>query len=72
MRGMALRIIDLLTAEPGLNSKQITEKLQAKPPSVKVTLCKLMKSDRVTREKQEAAEKVVAGPKNLYVYKVKQ
>ena len=65
------QILDLLTAQPGLDSNQITEALGAKVTSVKVTLCKLVGAEKVTRIKEMKANPDKAGRNNTYRYKVK-
>lgn len=64
------QIIDLLNQKPGLDSNQIAQELNAKITSVKVTLCKLINNERVTRIK-EAHEEKKPGRKNTYRYKVR-
>jgi predicted transcriptional regulator len=65
------QILDLLTAQPGLDSNQITEALNAKVTSVKVTLCKLVSKEKVSRIKELKNNPDKAGRKNTYRYKVK-
>ena len=65
------QIIDLLNAKPGLDSNQITEALGAKVTSVKVTLCKLISAEKVTRIKELKNDPDKPGRKNTYRYKVK-
>ena len=65
------QIIDLLNNQPGLDSNQITEALNAKVTSVKVTLCKLVGAEKVTRIKELKNNPDKPGRKNTYRYKVK-
>ena len=65
------QIIDLLNAQPGLDSNQITEALNAKVTSVKVTLCKLVGAEKITRIKELKNNPDKPGRKNTYRYKVK-
>jgi predicted transcriptional regulator len=65
------KIIALLNEKPGLDSNQITEALGAKVTSTKVTLCKLMNAERITRIKEMHNDPDKAGRKNTYRYKVK-
>ena len=69
---MALKqqIIDLLMQQPGLDSNQIAQTLNAKITSVKVTLVKLINAETVTRIK-EAHDEKKPGRKNTYRYKVR-
>jgi len=70
---MVNSIVELLQQTPGMNSNQIAEKINGKKSSVKVTLTKLVKLEKVVREKMpKVSEEKFAGPKNLYCYKVKQ
>lgn len=64
------QIVNLLNEKPGLDSNQIAEALGAKVTSIKVTLCKLIGDERVTRIKEPHDEKK-PGRKNTYRYKVK-
>lgn len=66
------RIVDLLQQTPGMNSNQIAEAVSAKVNSVKVTLNKLVKTEKVVREKMPRPDASKAGPLNMYCYKVKQ
>ena len=70
MKSLSIRITELLKTEPGLTSKQITEKISAKETSVKVILCQMAKANKVVREKQAREGESKAGPQNLYIYKV--
>jgi hypothetical protein len=54
-----------------LDSNQITETLGAKVTSVKVTLCKLISAERITRIKELKNDPDKPGRKNAYRYKVK-
>ena len=65
------QIIDLLNTQPGLDSNQITEMLKAKVTSVKVTLCKLVNAEKITRIKELKNDPDKPGRKNTYRYKVK-
>jgi predicted transcriptional regulator len=65
------KIVDLLNTNPGLDSNQITETLGAKVTSVKVTLCKLIGAERITRIKELKNDPDKPGRKNTYRYKVK-
>ena len=67
---MALKeqIVNLLTEKPGLDSNQIASTLSAKITSVKVTLCKLINAEKVSRIKEPHEEKK-PGRKNIYRYK---
>jgi predicted transcriptional regulator len=65
------QIVDLLNNQPGLDSNQITEALNAKVTSVKVTLCKLIGAEKITRIKELHNDSDKAGRKNTYRYKVK-
>jgi len=64
------QIIDLLNQKPGLDSNQIAQELNAKITSVKVTLCKLINAEKVSRIKEPHEDKK-PGRKNTYRYKVK-
>lgn len=65
-------IINLLATDPNLTSVQITERLNAKSASIKVTLHKLVKTEKLVRSKVARPEKTKNGPQNLYAYAVKQ
>jgi predicted transcriptional regulator len=65
------QILDLLTETPGLDSNQITQTLNAKITSVKVTLCKLVNQEKITRIMQLTNNPDKAGRKNTYRYKIK-
>lgn len=65
------KIINLLNDKPGLDSNEITEALGAKVTSIKVTLCKLMNANRITRTNELHNKPDQAGRKNTYRYKVK-
>ncbi len=64
------QIINLLNEKPGLDSNQIADALGAKVTSIKVTLCKLIGAEKVTRIKEPHDDKK-PGRKNTYRYKVK-
>jgi len=64
------QIVKLLNEKPGLDSNQIAEALGAKVTSIKVTLCKLVSAEKVSRIKEIHNEKK-PGRKNTYRYKVK-
>lgn len=64
------QIVKLLNEQPGLDSNQIAAALGAKVTSIKVTLCKLINQEKVTRIKEPHDEKK-PGRKNTYRYKVK-
>ena len=67
---MQSKIIELLKAEPNLMANQIIERLQVKPTSLKVTLNKMIKKEKLTRSKVARGEVVKAGPKSVYAYSV--
>lgn len=67
---MSQQIIQLLEQTPNLNSLQIAQAINAKDTSVKVTLHKLIKKEKLVREKMARSEKTKAGPQNLYAYRV--
>ena len=71
-RKMVLKeqIVKLLNEQPGLDSNQIAKALDAKVTSIKVTLCKLVNAEKVSRIKEPHDEKK-PGRKNPYRYKVK-
>ena len=64
------QIVKLLNEKPGLDSNQIAEALGAKTTSIKVTLCKLINAEQISRIKEIHNEKK-PGRKNIYRYKVK-
>jgi predicted transcriptional regulator len=64
------RIKELLTATPGMTSAQIASVTGAKVNTVKVTLNKMNKSNRVTREKIHLADKTGVGPRKVYAYRL--
>lgn len=64
------QIVNLLNEKPGLDSNQIAAALGAKVTSIKVTLCKLVSAEKVSRIKEIHNEKK-PGRKNTYRYKVK-
>jgi len=64
------QIINLLNEKPGLDSNQIAAALGAKVTSIKVTLCKLIGTEKITRIKEPHDDKK-PGRKNTYRYKVK-
>ena len=64
------QIVNLLNDKPGLDSNQIAEALGAKVTSIKVTLCKLISAEKVSRIKEPHDEKK-PGRKNIYRYKVR-
>lgn len=70
MLAMSHQIIQLLSERPNLNSLEIAQAINAKDTSVKVTLHKLIKREKLVREKVARAEKTKAGPQNLYAYRV--
>lgn len=65
------QILELLEQKPGLDSTQIAETLGAKVNSVKVTLCKMIAKEQVTRVKEAKEAKAKNGPQNTYRYKIK-
>lgn len=65
------RILHTLEAMPCQTSIQLAESLQAKATSVKVTLHKLVKEEKVTRMREPRETKTLAGPQSLYRYKLK-
>ena len=65
------QIIALVSDKPGLDSNQIAEQLGAKITSVKVTLCKLINTETVTRIKEPKTDKQKAGRVNTFRYKIK-
>jgi predicted transcriptional regulator len=64
------QIVNLLNEKPGLDSNQIAAALGAKVTSIKVTLCKLVSAEKVSRIKEPHEDKK-PGRKNTYRYKVK-
>ena len=64
------QIVNLLNEKPGLDSNQIAAALGAKVTSIKVTLCKLISAEKVSRIKEPHDEKK-PGRKNIYRYKVR-
>lgn len=67
---MSQQIIQLLEQRPNLNSLEIAQAINAKDTSVKVILHKLIKKEKLVREKTARQEKTKAGPQNLYAYRV--
>lgn len=67
---MPQQIYDLLRQKPSMNSNEIAQALNAKVTCVKVTLHKMVKSEKLVREKVARAEKPKAGPSNVYAYKI--
>lgn len=67
---MATKIIEVLNQSPNLDSNKIAETIGAKNTCVKVTLNKLIKANRLVREKVKREQPTKVGPQNLYVYKV--
>lgn len=66
------QIVQLLGQTPNLNAKQIAEALNAKETTVKVTLHKMIKKERLVRMKVGRFEKSKAGPQSLYSYRVSE
>lgn len=64
------QIVELLNTVPSLSSNEIATRLNAKITSVKVTLNKMVKTNRLMREKVERAQPSASGPKRIYAYKV--
>jgi predicted transcriptional regulator len=63
------QIIDLLNANPNLDSNEIAEKLGIKLSAAKVTLCKMSSQGKLSREKLPV-KVAKAGGKTQYRYKV--
>lgn len=66
------QIVELLQQRPNMSSNEIAEALNAKLNSVKVTLHKMVKAQKLVREKVSRPEKTKAGPQNLYAYKLSE
>lgn len=69
---MPKQITEILQQQPNMNSNEIAQKLNAKIGSVKVTLHKMVKSEKLVREKVSRPEKTKAGPQNLYAYRLSE
>lgn len=63
------QIVEMVSAEPGLTAKQISEKLVKKEKTIKVVLHRLVKTNRIAREKIAHGQKSRSGPEQVYVYK---
>lgn len=69
---MPQQIVELLQNKPNMSSNDIAQALNAKVNSVKVTLHKMVKNQKLVREKVSRAEKSKAGPQNLYAYRLSE
>lgn len=69
---MPQQIVELLQNQPNMSSNDIAQALNAKVNSVKVTLHKMVKNQKLVREKVSRAEKSKAGPQNLYAYRLSE
>ncbi len=63
------QITELLAVTPDLDSNEIAEKLGIKLTSAKVTLCKMVSTGKIVREKKPT-KVAKAGGKMQYVYRV--
>jgi predicted transcriptional regulator len=66
------RITELLTNTPGMTSADIAKTLEAKVTTIKVTLNKMTKANRVVRHKSKKVDKTGVGPKNVYAYRLSE
>lgn len=64
------QIVELLTSNPGMTSSQISTRLNAKVNTIKVTLNKMIKTNRVVREKTRLTDKTGVGPRNVFSYRL--
>lgn len=62
------QIIELLKAEPNLNSNEIIQKLSLPESSARQTLYHLHKKGKIQRN--QIQRDVKCGPRNIYVYSV--
>lgn len=69
---MPAQIVELLQQKPNMSSNEIAQALNAKITSVKVTLHKMVKNQKLVREKIGRVEKTKAGPQNLYAYRLSE
>ena len=70
--GIPGQIVELLQQKPNMSSIEIAQSLNAKITSVKVTLHKMVKNEKLVREKVLRAEKTKAGPQHLYAYRLSE
>lgn len=63
------QIMETIKTQPNLTAMEVATILNAKPQTVKQTLWRLVRGNKVVREK--TATKMAKGPQNLFVYKVK-
>jgi predicted transcriptional regulator len=61
------KIVEVITANPGMNCGEITKAVEGKPAAVKVALWKMAKEGKIVREKKPAKERQ-KGPQSEYVY----
>ena len=59
----------MVGTEPGLTAKQIAERVQKNEKTIKVVLHRLIKTNRIAREKIPHQVKTKSGPQSVYVYK---
>ena len=59
-------MLELLELEPGLTSSQISERLKAKPNSVRTMIWKLVQANKL--ERKEKPIELVRGPKSAGSY----
>ena len=63
------QIIETIKTQPNLTAMEVATILNVKPQTVKQTLWRMVRSNKVLREK--IATKMAKGPQNLFVYKLK-
>jgi predicted transcriptional regulator len=63
------QIIKMVTDQPGLTAKQIAERVQKNEKTIKVVLHRLVKSNRLMRDKVAHEVKAKSGPQSIYAYK---
>ena len=66
---IAQQIIETVKSTPNCTAMEIATTLQARPETVKSTLWRLIRDQKILRER--TAIKMSKGPQNLFVYKVK-
>ena len=63
------KIVEAITATPGMNCAEITKAVEGKDGAVKIALWKMSKAGKIKREKQPAKVKQ-KGPAAEYVYTI--
>ena len=68
MQTLASAILEVLNEKP-MSSTELADRLEAKRNSIKITLCKLVKREKVLRIKMPRTNsEIKAGPVNVYMY----